>query len=293
MEKFRFRFSYWLLIGILGFILQIVAFFMFGDYLSSVSSVTSTTTASSFWAMNANLFMLMASCILVGTMFMGYFVSKKDQKSALYNISTIGGAVSQLLIIAMCVSYLIFASINRTKMFSEANNQKIIQTFMMIRVASMLISSAFMMIFVSTLFKVKNNNTKVGRFSYYFNIATNAIFFILLFTTMIMSVNTKAYDFLTKYIHMIGSSVKPPYATSYAYFNGFSLTQLKIQSTTINECKTYISLGKDYSYLVGPAVIALITEITYLFNILSNIFFATVQTVESFDLDRDEDRNHI
>jgi hypothetical protein len=288
--KFKFRFSYWLLIGLIGFLLQITAFFISATYPSSASSLT-TTDATAFWTLNITNWFLLFGSLLVGTMFVGYFVSKRDNDSTFYKISTLGGALSQFLIAAMTITYFIFAGINRTKMFSSSNNQKIIETFMMIRVIAMLLSSAFNILFIFSLRSVKNNNSKAAKVTYYIALITNTLLFVMLFVVMIMSLNTKAYEFLTQYINM--ASANPPYATTYPYWNGFTLLQMNIQLTAATEASTYVLAGYEYSYLVGPAVVAFITEITYLINIAAGIVFVVVQIIESFDLDRDNDPMHI
>lgn len=290
MKKFSFRFSYWLMIGILGFLLQVTAFFVSATYPSSASSLT-TTDATAFWNLNITNWFLLLGSLCVGAMFVGYFVSKRDNDSIFYKVSTLGGAISQSMIAIMTITYFIFAGINRTKMFSNSDNQKIIETFMMIRIIAMLLSSAFMMLFIFSLKTVKNNNSKAARITYIIFGSTNALLFIMLFVVMMVSVSTKAYDFLTQYINM--SSANPPYATTYPYWNGFTLLQIKIQLTAASEASTYVLAGYEYSYLVGPAVVAFITELLYLANIAAGIGFCVVQLIESFDLDRDSDLMHI
>ena len=277
MKKLNFRFSYFILIGIVGYILQIISFFSFSNVGITSSNLVATSKAK-FNQYMANNYILIGGCLLIIVMFVGYLIGKKKNKNTSFNVSTIGCIVSESLIIVSTLVYLIFTNVVRVKMFSSTTkNVNVINTIILIRFVSLLISYAFSSLFAVNFIQVKEHS-KLSKSSIYVMAIANVTLFIVFGIVMVAALMNDTYKMLT---NMYDIRLLPPYEKIYPTGNGFTLAQFTRMTYIIDEAQ-----GANSIY-TASARFAIFTQIMYLVCIACNLYFCLVQLIESFDIDRD------
>ena len=285
MKKFKFRFSYFILAGLVGFVLQIISFFSFAKPSSNITSSSLTnakSTAVFMKYMTSSIILAIATAFII-IMAVGYLIGKKKEKLAGFNTVTIGLITSESVILITTLVYIIFSSVVRTKMFNNTTkNPDILNALLLVRMIGMLLSYVFFSLFAYEILSVKKNS-KVGKVGQIMIICVNFVAMILMVVTLISSSSNKAFSMLTE-LYPISSF--PPYEGLVPNPNGFTLAQFRRLTFVFDEC-SYKVIKNSQVFTVG-ASIALISQMTYLVTIVVNIFAFLVQLVESFDIERDD-----
>lgn len=280
MSKFKFRFSYFILIGILGFILQIISFFCFSNLEITAKDIMSTSSSAAFYEFIANNIVLMISCLCVGTMFVGYYIGKKKQESSLFQLSSGFVVACQGFIFVITLVYLIFATVVRTQLFdSKTTNMQFVAILAGTRYIYLVANYLAIGVFAYSLSKTRNN-TKFSSVCNYFLLSINGLSALLLIVVLATSGLHSGFNML---INMYELKSLPPYEATYPILNGFTLSQLTRLSYVPFECEL-ISGGSNLvvgSYLASAAIITFVSSAVY------NLFWSVVHLIESFDIDRD------
>ena len=277
MKKINFRFSYFLLIGMLGYILQIIAFFSFSDVSITSSNLTASSKAK-FNQYMANNYILIAASLLIIAMFIGYLIGKKKNKDNGFNGSAIACIVSESLIVVSTLVYLIFTNIVRVKMFSSTTkNVSVINTIILFRFVFLLASYATTSIFAVNFYHVREHS-KLSKSSIYVMSIANVCLFVIFGIVMVTSLMNDTYKMLT---NIYDIRLLPPYEKIYPTGNGFTLAQLTRMTYIFSDAQ-----GAKSIY-TASAGFAIFTQIMYLVCLVCNLYFCLVQLIESYDIDRD------
>lgn len=286
MAKKHFRFSYFIVFGLLGWLIQFVAFFCFSDPSITASNLIATTSDQKFKAFMGNQIIVIVGEIFVTAMFIGYLIGKKKRKSPLFAVAVWGSILSEIGTEIASVTYLIFASTVRVNMFSSKKNfSLILANILNARYVLLLLSFGFFALFCLSLFKVKRN-TKAAKIGLGTMGVVNAACFVLLLIVMGTSFFHSGYSMLT---HLYEIRALPPYDNVYVSPNGFTWGQMIRLSWIPGECS---SLG-GYSSYSFSAILAIGMQILYLISLIAGLGSGIVQLIESFDIDRDSERMEI
>lgn len=281
--KQHFRFSYFLVLGIIGFILQFISFFSFSKEEITKSNLTASSTTSYFTTFITSSIILAISCVFIIAMFVGYIIGKKKKQSLLFTVSSGTAIFSQVVIMVSTIVYLIFASNVRRKMYTiNSGNMEVIDALVLIKFIGLLISYASTSLFAYCLFDVKKHS-KLSKVSGYALLGVNAIMFLMLTVVMSTQLVNETYSMLTNFYEL---KKFPPYTNAhYPSFNGFTLAQLERLDMVISaDC-----VGREgVSIFASSARFAIANQILYLVAIAGNLFWAVIQLIESFDVNRDE-----
>ena len=112
MSKFKFRFSYFILLGIIGFIIQIIAYFSFNDVSITASNLIAMKDASYFQRYTANHIVFLFGTVLVLVMLFGYYFGKKQKKSKFFNATLVGLMTTEIILFVVTLTYLVYAGDN-------------------------------------------------------------------------------------------------------------------------------------------------------------------------------------
>ena len=280
MSKIKIRFSYFLMIGIVGFILQLISFFCFNDTSITSSNLVASSNAK-FNAFIGNSIVLLFSCICIAGMFVGYLLGKKKDKELFFNVGAWGVIATQALIFIVTLVYLIFATVVRKDMFKVDSNKNMIATLVNIRFVLVILSYAVMSLFALNLPKVKNMN-KTSNITTKVLLGVNVIAFVLFVVVAFTSFINDAHSMLTNLYEL---KHLPPYNKVNPSFNGFTLAQL-IRISYIPEESLALSTNNSFA---TSAYIAMFALIMYLVTIVTNLLWTVIQLVESYDIDRDSE----
>ncbi len=285
MKKLKFRFSYFILAGLLGFVLQIISFFSFANQNSKItsSSLTNAKSTTVFMKFITSSIILTIATAFIIIMVVGYLIGKKKENATGFNTVTIGLITSESVIFVTTLVYIIFSCIVRTKMFnSSSKNPDILKSLLLIRMIGMMLSYIFFSLFAYEILSAKKNS-RIGKVGQIMIICVNFVAIILMVVTLVSSSSNKAFSMLTE-LYPISSF--PPYDGTIPNINGFTLAQFRRLTFVFDEC-SYKNIDNAQIFTIG-ASIALISQIIYLLTIFVNIFAFLVQLIESFDIDRDE-----
>lgn len=280
MSKIKIRFSYFLMIGIVGFVLQLISFFCFNDTSITSSNLVASSNAK-FNAFIGNSIVLLFSCICIAGMFVGYLLGKKKDKELFFNVGAWGVIATQALIFIVTLVYLIFATVVRKDMFKVDSNKNMIATLANIRFVLVIVSYAAMSLFAINLPKVKNTS-KLTNVSTKVLLTVNMIAFVLFVVVAFTSFVNEAHSMLTNLYEL---KHVPPYSKINPSFNGFTLAQLTRLSFIPGECD---ALAKASSFSTS-AYLAISALIVYITSIATNLIWSVIQLVESYDIDRDSE----
>lgn len=286
MIKKHFRFSYFIIVGLLGWIIQFIAFFSFSDTSITSSNLIATSSDRKFWAFMGNQIVSIVGSFFVAVMFLGYLIGKKPRKSPLFTVSVWGAMLSEIGMTIASAIYLIYASSVRVNMFSsKTSNALILANMLNVRYLFLLLSFGFIALFCFALFKMKPTS-KAAKIGLGAMGGVHALSFLLLLILMGTSLFHPGYSMLTRLYEI---RALPPYESIYVSPNGLTLGQLIRLSWIPGECS---SLGGYSAYAFGAAT-AIGMQILYLLGLVASAGSGTVQLIESYDIDRDSERMEI
>lgn len=279
MKKINLRFSYFLLLGIIGIVLQIIAFFSFTDVSITSINLTTSSTNKHFVNFISNNIVSLFSIICLISCFFGFLIAKKETNNKLFDISVISQIVIQSLLLIATIIYIVFSSLVREEMFSKTGNVDVLNYILMAKFILMILSFCSLTLFGLSFLKVKNND-RLSKYSTYGLIIASALSFIMfLIVISTFSIND-SYSMLN---NLYEAKLNPPYEKIYPSFNGFSLAQMIRLSYIPLEVE---SLGASSVYSFS-AIFALSTQVIYLLSIAGNLVFLIIQLIESYDIERD------
>ena len=243
MEKSKFRFSYFIIVGLIGFLIQLSAFFSFTKVNISASNLIATKDPSYFQAYTNNHIIFLAGTVLVIAMLVAYLFGKKKHQTS-FNLITTLTLLCQIGLFVVVTYYLVYAGINRVKMFSSKDPYiKVITNLVLLRDYLLLASFAFYSLFSIGLLYAKEN-TLGAKICIFFSSSVNIIAFVLLLTTICMKDSSSAFSMLNNLYEV---RLLPPYKYIYPTMNGFTYGQLTRLTYVFGEVESRTGV-KNFQY---------------------------------------------
>ncbi len=286
MKKFKFRFSYFLILGFIGLIFQMVGFFSWKNIDVTQSQLISSSTTEYFdLYMKHNYFVIVSAIFLIGLAIGIILCSKKEQLLLKIGGYTLG--ISQLVIIVLTIIYLAYTSKNRVDMFKtteEFTVYKTIGTLVNLKYTGLTLS--YIGLLSTSLGLVMNKKEdKIMKIGGYIGTITNGLMVLVMLTTLISGMFTYSFDLVNGFV-TFSQKIAEPYEIIFFHTNGFTLGQLNRIFMLVQEVDSYAvtNLGKLYA----SSIIALVTLITNVVALIGNMLFLSCAIVQSFDISKDE-----
>lgn len=286
MKKFKFRFSYFLILGFIGLIFQMIGFFSWKNIDVTQSQLISSSTMEHFDLYIKHNYFVIASAILLIALAVGVILcSKKDAMLLKIGGYTLG--ISQLVIIVLTTIYLIYVSKNRVDMFKteeEFTVYKTIGTLVNLKYTALTLS--YIGLLSTSLGLILNKKEdKISRLGGYIGTVTNGLMVLAMLTTLISGMFTYSFDLVNGFV-TFSQKIAEPYEINFFHTNGFTLGQLNRIFMLVQEVDSYAvtNLGKLYA----SSIIALVTLIINVVALVGNMLFLSCAIVQSFDISKDE-----
>ena len=268
MKKFKFRFSYFLILGFIGIIFQMIGFFSWENInVSQAQLISSSSTEQFELYMKHNYFVIVSAAFLIAFAVGIILCSKKEQ--LLFKIGGYSLGISQLFIAIITIVYLVYVDKNRLDMFKTAEEYtvyKTIGTLVNLKYTGLMISSIGLLSSSLGLVIYKGDE-KIAKAGGIVGTVSNGLFLIGLLLTSVSGIFTYSYDIV----------------------NGFTLGQLNRVVMLLEEIDSYSSVVSfSLNKLTASAVIALITLICNVVTIVGNMFFLALAIIQSFDVSKDD-----
>lgn len=288
MKKIKLRFSYFLICGLIGIILQVAAYFSWGT--SEIDLVASQLTMSSsldyFNKYRTSSYILIFASVFIILFALGVIIgAKKDQKIAKINAYALGS--TQVVTILTLIVFLIFTSMNRKTMFSNNTNAEVLRVLVAIKNASLFVSTLAFSGLGFALVLI-NKNRKIGRIATWAIFGVNAFFALTMIAVFFGALGTPSYDLLSRLFNN-DTTLTLPYTCKEASMNGFTYGNTFLVLNIIQDTLTTIKTENYTSVTVG-GTIAFISCLSYALTLVVNFLGLSGLIIESFDIVRDEDR---
>lgn len=286
MKKFKFRFSYFLILGFIGLIFQMIGFFSWKNIDVTQSQLITSSTVEHFdLYMKHNYFVIVSALLLIVLSAGLILCSKKDAMLLKIGGYTLG--ISQLVIIVLTIVYLTYVSKNRVDMFKtdeEYTVYKTIGTLVNLKYTALTLS--YIGLLSTSLGLISNKKEdKITRLGGYIGTVTNGLMVVAMLTTLISGMFNYSFDLVNGFI-TFSQKIAEPYDINFFHTNGFTLGQLNRVFMLVQEVDSYATanLGKLYA----SSIIALITLIVNVVALVGNMLFLSCAIVQSFDVSKDE-----
>ena len=286
MKKFKFRFSYFLILGFIGLIFQMIGFFSWKNIdVTQFQLITSSTVEHFDLYMKHNYFVIVSAVLLIVLAVGLILCSKKDAMLLKIGGYTLG--ISQLVIVVLIIVYLTYVSKNRVDMFKtdeEYTVYKTIGTLVNLKYTALTLS--YIGLLSTSLGLILNKKEdKITRLGGYIGTVTNGLMVVAMLTTLISGMFNYSFDLVNGFI-TFSQKIAEPYEINFFHTNGFTLGQLNRVFMLVQEVDSYATanLGKLYA----SSIIALITLITNVVALVGNMLFLSCAIVQSFDVSKDE-----
>lgn len=286
MKKFKFRFSYFLILGFIGLIFQMIGFFSWKNIDVTQSQLITSSTVEHFDLYMKHNYFVIVSAVLLIVLAVGLILcSKKDAMLLKIGGYTLG--ISQLVIVVLIIVYLTYVSKNRVDMFKtdeEYTVYKTIGTLVNLKYTALTLS--YIGLLSTSLGLILNKKEdKITRLGGYIGTVTNGLMVVAMLTTLISGMFNYSFDLVNGFI-TFSQKIAEPYEINFFHTNGFTLGQLNRVFMLVQEVDSYATanLGKLYA----SSIIALITLITNVVALVGNMLFLSCAIVQSFDVSKDE-----
>lgn len=286
MKKIKMRFSYFLIAGLIGFILEIASFFSFTRTDLKNTSLTTSSGVDNFTSFCASSYVYMIGAFFLLAFGIGIIICSKKNF-----ISRTGGillSIAKGLNISNIIAFLCFGNVNRTSLFSNEHINSM-NAFSNIYFISVLLST-FALFLVSLGMYKENRHGSLTKYSSLVSLCTNAFVFLILTFSLVSAYSFKLYDILTKMMEP-NKALRTPFELKYATMNTFSLGHLKGIINLAEQISSYDGVGalaEDFSSIHTYAVMASAIIISYLVNVFTNLISYGLVMVESFDIKNDD-----
>lgn len=284
MKKLKIRFSYFLILGIIGIIFQLISFFGWKNIEVTQSQlITSNTTEHFDLFIKANYFVIVSAILLICFAVGLILCSKKEQLLTKIGGYTIG--LSELIVLVVTIIYMSYATKNRTTMFKEENQIAAINTLVSIKFASIILSHIGLGISSFGLLKYQKDE-KITKIGSCVGVITNGLVVVSLLVVLVGGIFSQSYELTNRFIEL-SKNLKEPYELLHGSMNGFTYSHLERLFILNDE----IVLGVDpskYAALHGAVVIALVALVINAVAIIGNLVSLSLITVQSFDLSKDD-----
>lgn len=273
--KFRLRFSYFLFIGIGGFIIQFISYFLVSSpvsfatlYASKISSSFKSYVAPSYLNLFASLLILICAIGFIKA-------SNKEQTYIKASAYTLFGSEIFLSIVSLVSIICLYAV--RLKLKTPSTNN-LIYALSSCKLLGYLVTSISFMGLGYGMTKIKKQDG-LGKSGIIASLFFNGLFAIFTFIFVFLSLYSNVLD--TYFSYYVNTNVDVAYKT----INGFILGQF-------NGLKEVISIAESYgnNSLMVICIFGVIYQITYLGMMCGSLIFLFTMFIKSYDIDKDENR---
>lgn len=287
MKKFKFRFSYFLILGFLGIIFQMISFFSWNEISVSQAELITSNKDMIFHFNNfikSNYFVIASAVLLIALAVGIIMCSKKEQillKSGAYVMS-----VSQLAIIVASIIYMIYLKENRANMFKITEEFDIASNLaLLVRIKyTAIIISTIGLLSVSIGLLINKKEDKITRAGSIIGIVANGLFLLATLTVLISGMFLESYDVANSFISF-SQKLRDPYELTHPYMNGFTIGHFNRIQMLLEE----ISLNSAaLKALPAAVIIAFVSLIAYVISLVGNLFFLALTIIQSFDVSKDD-----
>ncbi|MGN1295612.1 MAG: hypothetical protein ACI4U5_04320 [Bacilli bacterium] len=273
--KFKLRFSYFLFIGIIGFILQFISYFLVAGPVS-FATLYATKMSASFKSYIAPSYLNLFASLLISVCAIGFIkASKKEQTYVKYSSYALFVDEIFLSIISL-VSIICLYAIRLKLKENSANN--LIYVLSSCKLIAYLISSISFMGLGYGMMKVEKQDG-LGKVGIGANLVLNGLFIVFTFILIFSSLFSDALN--TYFSYYVNTNVDISYKT----INGFILGQM-------NGMKEVIAIADSYgnNSLIVTCVFGIIYQIVYLLMMGGSMIFLFTMFIKSYDISKDENR---
>ena len=273
--KFRLRFSYFLFIGIGGFIIQFISYFLVSSPVSFATLYASKISAS-FKSYVAPSYLNLFASLLIIICAIGFIKSSnKEQTYIEASAYTLVGSEIFLSIVSLVSIICLYAV--RLKLKTPSTNN-LIYTLSSCKLLGYLVTSISFMGLGYGMTKI-NKQDGLGKSGIIASLFFNGLFAIFTFVFVFLSLYSNVLD--TYFSYYVNTNVDIAYKT----INGFILGQL-------NGLKEVISIAESYgnNSLMVTCIFGVIYQITYLGMMCGSLIFLFTMFIKSYDIDKDENR---
>lgn len=286
MKKFKFRFSYFLILGFVGLIFQMIGFFSWKNIDVSQTQLISSSTMEHFDAyIKHNYFVIVSAVLLIALAVGVVLCSKKDAMLLKIGGYTLG--MSQLFVIVLTTIYLVHISKNRVDMFKTGEEFTVYKTLAtLVNLKYTALTLSYIGLLSTSLGLILNKKEdKITRLGGYIGTVTNGLMVVAMLTTLISGMFNYSFDLVNGFI-TFSQKIAEPYEIIFFHTNGFTLGQLNRIFMLVQEVDSYTvtNLGELYA----SSIIALITLIVNVVALVGNMLFLSCAIVQSFDVSKDE-----
>ncbi len=286
MKKLKMRFSYFLILGLIGFILEIASYFSFTRTDLKNSSITSSSGLDNYTSFCTSSYVYLIACFFILAMAIGIIICSKN------NFLTRSGGIilsaSKTVNIVIIIWFLCFGNTNRTTLYNTTNINWM-NAFSNVYFICIIFSS-FALFLVSLGMCLENRHGKLTKYSSMVCAVTNGIIFLTFAFSIIFAYSFKLYDIMTKMMEP-NKALRTPFELKYATMNTFTLGHLKGIIDLAQQISSYNgegTLASEFASIHSYAVFASIVIIFYIVTVFSNLIGYGLTMVESFDCSNDE-----
>lgn len=285
MKKIKIRFSYFLILGIIGIIFQLISFFAWkidsGVTISNIMNSSKTEYFDAF--IKPNHFVIVSVIFMIGFAVGLILCSKKEQLITKIGGYTIG--VSELIKLVITIIYVAYATKHREIMFKEEAQINTINALVNIKFASVILTHVGLGVASYGLIKYQKEE-KITKAGSYVGLVANGLLVTGLLVVLVGGIFSQTLNLTNGFI---GSSykLKDMYELSSNSMNGFTYSHLEILFTLSDEIALSVDPSK-YSGLHASVIIVIITLIVNAVSIVANLLSLSLITVQSFDVSKDD-----
>ena len=275
LGKFKLRFSYFLFIGIIGFILQFISYFLVASPVSFATLYAQKMSAT-FKSYVAPSYLNLFASLLIGGCAIGFIkASKKEQTYVKISSFALLGSEILLSIISLVSIICLYAL--RVKLKTPSVNN-LVYVLSSCKLISYLISSLSFMGLGYGMMKVEKQDA-LGKSGIWFTLIFNGLFVAF---TVVLVFSSLFNDALNTYFsYYVNMNVDISYKT----INGFIFGQLNGMKETIDVAGSY-----GNNSLVVTCVFGVIYQIIYLLMMGGSLVFLFTAFIKSYDVDKDKNR---
>lgn len=285
MKRIKFRFSYYLISGLLGFLLQIVSFISWSNFDVTNSLLMGKSSNADYIKFITPSIISIFGMALIALMLYGYFRHSKKEQFYVHIGGLLGG-ISCIVNIVSQIVFLIVTSVNRTTMYSSTSKiLTLLDVLVSIKNISILILLFCVVLVMIGLFLL-NNKSKIGKVGTCVGLSTSVLSFVLLFSIIVLSLANNGYNLISKFVETT-QTLSEEYSFANGSMNGLTLGQAKRILMLIQEISSSYK-AESFAALKASGIFAFITVVGYGISLVGNFLSMTFLIVDSFDIDKDD-----
>ncbi len=287
MKKlFKLRFSYFLIAGLIGYVLNLVSYFMWTNEQLAYSQIKASSSMDYYNRFVQSSYFALFGALFILVMAIGFFICS-NWKQKLVKIPSVALGVLELGIFITLIIYLVYSKNNRANL-DEEECEKFVTVLVNMKNAFVYASTCASTVIGAGLIKayVKNETRKLSCISAIVFTCGSGLAFTSFTMMYFASIGTYSNELMVKWFassYSIGD-----FKSTFGSMNGLTFASGQRFLTLIEEVSTALNPKEEYSKISIGAVFSLILVISYGISIVTNILFTVGTLVESFDVSRDD-----